>query len=239
MTRVDVRRLGLLGRLALLGLIAVVGVAAGFAVAAVTAGAEPSRISPAVPVPASPSVPAPAEPTEAPTEPYAPDIDYPTLVPPTRFARREIGNDLQTWSYLVPHGWTAYDVITDAPVPVEEVASKQEIRFRPADEPTEGGFSLRVKTVDEHVDAARMLELRLGALEDLDDVTVLERTEDSLYFTYRTDEVGRLRYNFFRWFTAPGAAEATLEMSVAGRERDEIGMRGLFEQFAGGLEPVD
>ena len=218
--------------------LAATGVAAGFGFAALTAGAEPGRIDQAAPVPASPSIPAPSEPTSEPPATYAPDIDYPTLVPPTDFARRTIGNDLQTWSYLVPRGWTAYDVTTDAPVPPPQVAGKQEVRFRPAGEPTEGGYSLRVKAVNDHVPAAGMLEARLRALRDLDDVAVLERTDDSLYFTYRTATVGRLRYNFFRWFVAPDSSEATLEMSIAGRERDEIGMRGLFEQFAGGLQSV-
>jgi hypothetical protein len=224
-------------RLATLVLLAVVGVAAGFGLAAVLAGQEPSRFEDASPVPArSPSVPAPLTATVA---PYSPDIDYPTLVPPTSFTSYRISNDLQTWSYLAPRGWVAYDVTDDSKIPPAEIKTRGEVRFRPADEPTEGGYSLRVKVVDDHVSPATMVENKLDALEDLTDLVVLDQTEDSLYFTYRALPSERLRYNFFRWFAAPGFTEATLEMSVVGRKEDEVGLRGFFEQFKSGLRPID
>jgi hypothetical protein len=216
-------------------LLAVVGVAGGFGLAEVLADQEPSRGGAAEPLPASPEVPAPSI---DPVEPYSPDIDYPTLVPPTRFTRYVISNDLQTWRYLAPRGWVAYDITTGAPISAKEIESRGEVRFRPADEPTEGGYSLRVKVVADHVPPSQMVEDKLTALADLGDVVVLDQDDDSLYFTYR-DGNNRLRYNFFRWFAAPGVTEATLEMSIAGRERDDVGMRGLFEQFAGGLRPAD
>jgi hypothetical protein len=225
---VDPRRLGTLG------LLVVLGVGAGFGVGAVVAGQDPATFDGAEPVPASPSFPAASIPT---VDPYGPDIDYPTLVPPTEFTRHRISNDLQAWSYLAPRGWTAYDIY-DVRIPAEAIEDRGEVRFRPADEPTEGGYSLRVKVVDDHKSPATMLAGKLIDLQDLTDLVVLERTDDSLYFTYRTAELGRLRYNFFRWFAAPGSSEATLEMSIAGRKVDEVGMRGVFEQFKGGLRPV-
>jgi hypothetical protein len=221
-------------RLGTLGLLVVLGVGAGFGVGAVVAGQDPGTFEGAEPVPASPSIPAPSTPT---VEPYGPDIDYPTLVPPTEFTRHRITNDLQAWSYLAPKGWAAYDIY-DVRIPADEIEDRGEVRFRPADEPTEGGYSLRVKVVDDHKSPAAMLAGKLNDLQDLTDLVVLEQTDDSLYFTYRTAEADRLRYNFFRWFAAPGSSEATLEMSIAGRKVDEVGMRGVFGQFKGGLRPV-
>jgi hypothetical protein len=223
-------------RLGTLLLLAVVGVAAGFGLAAMLAGQEPSRFEEVSPVPArSPSVPAVPEPTVA---PYGPDIKYPALVPPTRFTRHRISNDLQTWSYIAPKDWTAYDVTDDSKIPATKIETRGEVRFRPADEPTVGGYSLRVKVVDDHVSTATMVENKLDALEDVTDVVVLDQTDDSLYFTYRALPSERLRYNFFRWFAAPGVTEATLEMSVVGRKDDEVGLRGFFEQFRSGLRPI-
>lgn len=225
-------------RLGTLGLLVVLGVAGGFGLGAMMAGQDPDTFDEAAPVPADPSIPAPSEPTVEPTAPYAPDIIYPELVPPTSFTRYRISNDLQTWSYLAPRGWTAYDVPDGNVIPVAEIPDRGEIRFRPSDEPTEGGYSLRVKEVNDHVAPATMLRDKMTGLADLADVVYLDQTDDSLYFTYR-DGNNKLRYNFFRWFAAPGSAEATLEMSVVGREQDELGLQGIFEQFKSGLRPID
>jgi hypothetical protein len=220
-------------RLGVLVLLAALGVGAGFGVGAVVAGQEPTRIEQAGPVPASPSVPEPTEASET-AAPYADDIIYPPLVPPTEFTRYRMSNDLQTWSYLAPEGWVAYDVTTNGLIPPPQIEERGEVRFRPEDEPTEGGYSLRVKVIDDHVPPETMLANKLTALEDLADVHVLDQTDDSLYFTYR-DGNNKLRYNFFRWFAAPSVTEATLEMSVVGRKQDDVGLRGLFEQFTSGL----
>lgn len=220
-------------------LLALLGAAAGFGVAAwsdpdvvVAEGATPAAASPTLPG---------LEETEEP-RPYAPDIDYKTLVPPTRFTTYRIGNDVQSWRYLAPSGWRAYTVPEDTPLPRAQVDSRQEVRFRPPDEPVEGGYSLRVKAVNDHVPPATMLADKLRALRlaptSFPDLTLLGRTDDSLYFTYRTASSNRLRYNFFRWFAAPGSGEASLEMSVVGRRQDETGLRGLFDQFRDGLRPV-
>lgn len=224
--------------LVVLGLL---GAGAGFGVAAWSGDAEVVRERRATPVAASPSLPGAEEESDEPA-PYAEDIDYRTLVPPTRFVTYRIGNDVQTWRYLAPRGWQAYTVPDDAELPPAQVDRRQEVRFRPPDEPVEGGYSLRVKAVNDHVPPATMLADKLRALRQaptsFPDLTLLERTEDSLYFTYRTSSSNRLRYNFFRWFAAPGSGEASLEMSVVGRARDEYGLRGLFDQFRDGLRPV-
>lgn len=220
--------------------LALLGAGAGFGVAAWGGGEDVVVEESATPLTASPSLPGLQE--SEPVRPYAPDIDYPTLVPPTRFVTYRIGNDVQAWRYLAPRGWRAYTVPDDAELPPTRIESRQEVRFRPPDEPVEGGYSLRVKTVNDHVPPATMLADKLRALRlaptSFPDLTLLERTDDSLYFTYRTSSSNRLRYNFFRWFAAPGSGEASLEMSVVGRARDEVGLRGLFDQFRDGLRPV-
>jgi hypothetical protein len=225
-------------RLGTLGLLAVLGVAGGFGLGAVMAGQDPDTFDEATPVPASPSYPAPTEPTDEPTAPYAPDISWPRLVPPTSFTRYRISNDLQTWSYLAPEGWTAYDVY-DVELPPADIPAAGEIRFRPAKEPVLGGYSLRVKEVNDHLTTADMVANKARALGGYLDLVILKQTDDSLYITYRTTDSNRLRYNFFRWFAAPGSTEATLEMSVVGRKADEAGLRGFFDQFKSGLRPVD
>ena len=55
---------------------------------------------------------------------------------------------------------------------------------------------------------------------------MLDRATDSVKFTFR-DGANHLRYNYFRWFAGPQSSEATLEMSVAGRDADEAGLDGV------------
>jgi hypothetical protein len=71
-----------------------------------------------------------------------------------------------------------------------------------------------------------------------DDVEVLEESDEAIYFKFRAEN-DTLRYNFFRWFTANEDTEATLEMSVAGREVDEAGIRKLFDEFAERATPIE
>jgi hypothetical protein len=190
----------------------------------------------ATPLPAvSPSVPVDPPAT---TAAYAPDIDYPSLRPGLGFADVRMGNSVQAWRVPFPRGWTSYD-LDDVVVPVKERSTYDELRFRPGGEPTEGGHSLRVKTTNTHLAAGLMVTTKLAALRDIPDadVVVLGRTEDSLKITFR-DGTNRLRFNYFRWFAAPGSGEATLEMSVAGRETDVAGLDDLFAAFASTLRAV-
>ena len=46
-------------------------------------------------------------------------------------------------------------------VPRKERSTYDELRFRPPDEPTQGGYSLRVKTVNDHVTPDTMVAERL------------------------------------------------------------------------------
>ncbi|MEO6512674.1 MAG: hypothetical protein ABIO16_16865, partial [Nocardioides sp.] len=188
----------------------------------------------ATPLPAtSPSVPVDPPPTIA---PYAPDIDYPPLAAGLTFGKQLMGNSSQSWIVPVPHGWQAYTVPGDEPVPRKERSGYDELRFRPADEPVEGGYSLRAKTVNAHQTPASMATSKISLLRDLTDVTYIRTTENTIRFTYRTAG-NHLRYNYFHWFAAPGSSEVTLEMSVVGRERDVPGLDDLFAAFDSTLEP--
>ena len=186
------------------------------------------------------AVPVPAESPSVPTNrPYAPDIDYPALGEVDTFDTYRIGNAIQTWEYVVPAGWVAYSVPGERLTPPDEVQALDEVRWRPEGEPLVGGFSLRVKAVDNHKTPTDEVTDRIAGLRrTYDDLDILEEATDALYFTFR-DENDRLRYNFFRWFTADGVAEATLEVSIAGRGIDEAGMRDVFDGFADGAQPVD
>ncbi len=229
-------------RVRLLALLAVVvvGLVGGAAASYVSAGSPPSS-GVASPVPGTPSVPTtPPDPVVTP-EPYGDDIDYPALTTPRDFDRLRLINDLQSWSYVRPAGWQAFRILqggSEAAVGDVGLSRLGEVRFRPADEPVEGGYSLRVKAVDDHVPPGSMVTRKVADLEQLEDFTPITQTDDAIYFTYRTSASNRLRYNFFRWFAAPGSSEATLEMSVVGRAADELGLKGLFAAFADRLRPL-
>jgi hypothetical protein len=197
---------------------------------------EPDSIGTPAPVPAA----APDVPTD---DPYAPDLDYPALEEIDSFDTYRIGGgpQFQTWEYPVPEGWVAYSVTQndDRLIPPEAVAGQVEVRFRPEGEPKVGGFSLRVKAIDNHAPPLDEVNDKVADFDELyEDVEVLDRTDTTVFFTFRT-EGDLFRYNFFQWFAEPGSEEATLEMSVAGRAVDEPGLRALFDQFAEQAEPVE
>ncbi len=189
----------------------------------------------ATPLPASsPSVP--VDPP-APEPTYAADIAYPPLEPGVTFWTLRMSNSQQAWKVPAPKGWLASDVDTGQVVPRKLWGSYDELRFRPADEPTEGGYSIRVKVINSRLTPSAMVAAKKVALENLDLVTTLAETDESYKFTYRTPS-GRLRYNYFRWFVAGGSSEATLEMSVVGRQVDVPGLDALYSAFASTLKPA-
>jgi hypothetical protein len=155
-----------------------------------------------------------------------------------------IGNDLARWTYHVPQGWQAYAVcgtgectppiVTDTKLSPKQANQQPEVRFRPADEPTVGGYSLRVKILDNTLglNPGQWVATKIeGFKQGFDDFKTLEVTPSAVYFTYR-DGNNHLRYNYFQWFTVPGQTGATLEMSVAGRKADVPGLKALFDRFA-------
>jgi hypothetical protein len=215
------------------------------AVVAFASQPHESRSNDAHPMSAvSPSVPIDERPKPPKT---APDITYPTLSPDLSLPPpdRTIGNDLATWTYHVPQGWVPYAVCvptTECPPPMQpddllspqQAARQPQVRFRPADEPPVGGFSLRVKILDNQLglNPYTMVGTKISQFrEAYHYFKRLHRTASAVYFTY-IDGNRHLRYNYFQWFAAPGSSTATLEMSVAGRKQDVPGLKALFNRFA-------
>lgn len=212
--------------------------------AAYAAQPHVSRSGDAQPMSAvSPSVPIDEPPKPPKTNP---DIDYPTLSPdlPLPPPDRTIGNELATWTYHVPAGWVPYAVCAvpgECPPPMQvddaltprQAARQPEIRFRPPDEPTVGGYSLRVKILDntQLFNPQQMVATKIVGFKAYSHFKLLKKTPSAAYFTY-IDGNDHLRYNYFQWFAATGSSTATLEMSVAGRERDVPGLKALFNRFA-------
>ncbi len=201
--------------------LALVGIAAGYAIG-VLSRPEPTTFA-ARPVPASsPSIPVDPE------RPFAPDIDYPPLEPDLAYGGpRRIGSPGYQWSYVAPRGW-----LRTAP-------GNDEYFWRPPGEPTVGGFSLRVKLVNQRLTPEQMVDQKRAAVESIyDDVEVLNQTGDQLYFTYREPDQQTKRYDVFQWFSAPGLSEAGFEMSIVGRERDKPGIADLLENVASSVRKV-
>ena len=208
--------------ISLVAALALVGGAAGYLVGT-TRDLEPTTFAAAVPVPASdPSVPV------APTPGFTADIDYPALRPGLEYVAREIGSGDYRWAYAVPVGWIAQD------------RGNSELWWRPADEPAMGGYSVRVKLINEHLPALAMVDQKEATVEALyQDVDILERGDDMISFSYRDPFTSRQRFNTFTWFTAPRAATAEFEMSVVGREVDRLGLEDLRRQVAASITKLD
>jgi hypothetical protein len=214
-------------------------------IAAYAAQPDPSNDGAANPLSAeSPSVPI----DEPPPPPRTTqDITYPRLSPDLALPLPDhtIGNDLATWTYHVPAGWVPYAVCTvigECPPPMQsddrltpaEAARQPEVRFRPPDEPLEGGYSLRVKVINntQGFNPYVMVGTKISQFrESYKYFKKLHRTRSAVYFTY-IDGNQHLRYNYFQWFAVPGSDVATLEMSVAGRAVDRPGLKALFNRFA-------
>jgi hypothetical protein len=196
----------------------------------------------------SPSLPIEVPPSES---PYAKDIRFPRLRPGLWLQGvHTISNDLATWSYHVPLGWQAYwvcsslgscppDAYLDKPMAEKVVDKAQEIRFRPPKEPTTGGYSLRVRILDNTLnDVHQQVATKIIGFRDTSEVAdfhVIRKDDHSVYFEYRDETSNLHRFNYFQWFAVPGQTNATLEMSVSGREVDVPGLKALFNRFADNL----
>jgi hypothetical protein len=192
----------------------------------------------------SPSVPI-DEPTH---KPYRKDIPYPTLEPGVRLsAVHTITNQQATWTYHVPEEWQPYwvcstpgscppGVAPDDPMTDRQVDRATEVRYRPSDEPTTGGYSLRVRILDnDFTDLHGAVAQKVQGFRDSSSVAdfhVTSRGGNFVDFEYRDAGTNFHRFNFFQWFAVPGQTNATLEMSVSGRKQDVDGLKALFDRFA-------
>ncbi len=220
--------MGLVVRIAAVLLLLLAGVGAGFA-AARDGGTAPIKESVTAPLPAEPSLPVDA------LVPYAQDIDYPTLATGLPLEKHLLGPEQNSWRFRVPKGWQIYDAS-------EGLSSGLEARWRPVDEPEVGGYSVHLRVLSEHGSTQAMVAAKDAALSTgpyaVADYTVLSRTDNTLSFTYRTAGAQVLRYNTFRWVTAPGGGEAKVEISVAGRERDAPGLGDLLARTSASVKPA-
>lgn len=196
------------------------------------------------PVPAfSPSVPIDVR--TVPT--YAKDITYAPLPPNLSLpVVHSISNDLADWTYHVPDGWQAYAVCAptdhckppmtaDTPLKPRQVDKQPEVRFRPPDEPLVGGYSLRVRVLDNTLafNPGMMKSTKIqGFRQAFTDFRIIRQYPNSVYFEYRDEPTNLHRFNYFQWFAVSGDPTATLEMSVAGRSTDVPGLEALFQRFA-------
>jgi hypothetical protein len=217
--------------------VGVVVARAGQAGASVSGDARPVRA-------VSPSVPVDEPPTQ---KPPAPDLNYASLSPalPLPPPDHTIGNDLATWHYRIPAGWQAYAVcsppsecapplVVDSLLTPQQAKRQPEVRYRPVGEPVIGGYSLRVKELDNTLafNTGQMVSTKVQAFkQSFSNFQILHRTPSAVYFTFR-DGTNHLRYNYFQWFAAAPSTTATLEMSVAGRAQDVPGLKALFHRFA-------
>jgi hypothetical protein len=196
-----------------------------------------SAVSPSVPIQPPPSA-----------SPYAKDIRFPRLRPGLPLQGvHTISNDLATWSYHVPLGWQAYWVCSspgscppgaysDKPMAAKVVDKAQEVRFRPPEEQLTGGYSLRVRILDNTLnDVHQTVGTKIIGFRDsteIADFKVISKNNHSVCFEYRDAASNLHRFNYFQWFAVPGQTNATLEMSVSGREVDVPGLKALFDRFA-------
>ncbi len=180
---------------------------------------------------------------ESPTSEPAADIDFPALTAPDDYEVHQVRDKDLAWNYLAPTGWVAFKVgdnASDAGVlDVAQVDRQRQVRWRPDGEPAVGGYSLRVAAIASTETVADMVAAKVDAFvnsPDLVGVELLNRTNDTAYFTFR-DGANRLRYNFFRW-VADAEGLAGLEISVTGRKADEPGLNALLDSVSGGANPA-
>lgn len=219
---------GLLGAL----LCAAVGVAGGLLVGYLEQP-RPTYGDLASPIPAaSPSVP-----IDRPTRKrYARDISYPPLSPDLPLQGvHTMRNSLAVWTYHVPQSWGAYSATSSRQLTQRQTDNAQSVRFKPPDEPDVGGYSLYVKIIDNTIfDSSMAVAAKIAGFSEASgvaDFQVLKQTQSSVYFEYRDQPSNLHRYNYFAWFSVPGDANATLQVSVAGRRRDVPGLKALLTRF--------
>lgn len=197
---------------------AVVGVGGGYAAGRLDhqdppPAPAPSALDSAAPVPAAPELPI-AKPV-----PYEQDIPYPALAVDLPYVTQTTRSAGHTWRFLVPKGWKKYPAGASDPAGT--------IRWRPPDEPTVGGFLLRILPLLPRDTPAEARDLRKEKFEKTyRDVQVLRLEPDSIRFAYRTDDNFR-RFNDFAWVPVAASPYAGFEISVAGRDRDQDGLADL------------
>lgn len=208
---------------------AAVGVGGGYAAGRMDRPAPPPPPHPAALESVAP-LPAMDQLEVAKSIPYAPDISYPVLATGLPMVKKTAHGAGHTWSYLAPAHWKAY--------PGHDPDPAGTMRWRPGDEPTIGGYLLRVLPILPTDTPAEQVESRKQKMEGAyRDVQVLHVGDDSIWFAYRT--AGNLRrFDYFAWVRVPGQPYAGFELSVAGRTTDQTGLADLLDRVQASVRMV-
>ena len=168
----------------------------------------------------------------------APDVSYPVLrVLQLTEKHRLVSPNGDTWTYEVPRGWVADSALTGAPLPAAAIDTQQAISWHPQHPPRVGGYSLRLDALNGTQFPQDMRQRLLNELQSSDHVHELtpfaNRPNNGLWFTF-VDDLGHVRYNFFRWLSLP-AGEAGLRAAVVGRKVDLAGLESLLDAITGSV----
>ncbi len=202
---------------ALLGVALASGISVGFG-ASLAVAENPAGSGAASPVAAqSPSLPV------DPVPDLLPDPPMPALEPGIDLVRQEVGSGDFRMTLPVPLGWDF------------SVNSLNEWQWRPPDQPS-FGYLVRVEQVlSNRRSIDWTLDRRIDELdEDETNLEILDRTEDSLHFTYVT--ANHLRHGYLTWLDLTGSDNAQVEIAVTGRDVDDAGMADLIDRIAGEME---
>lgn len=209
--------------------VAVIGAAIGYAAGAPDSSSAGATVSfgTAAPIPAQPSLPIDPPPT------YAPDPNYPTLQTGLGYVRETFHAGPYVWHYQVPEGWIGHRGFGANHTP--------QVTWEPPDEMQPdsmlGGYQLRVAPVGGHSTPAQMIASKWAGLQEtqadghLSQLTRVDhgdRAGNSAWYAFR-DSFGRHRLDDFAWVMNPDGFVG-LEISVAGRDRDQAGLDALLAQ---------
>ena len=152
-----------------------------------------------------------------PVDPPAPLREDPASPPlPTGLPMRDVrvGTDADSFVFPAPQGWSRIDT------------SSNEVKYKQPGNPT-NTYVLRVEQVtSDHEQIRDILAARIDELErEEEDVKILNRTYDSIEFSYVND--GYHRFGIVYWLDINRSGQAEAEIAVTGRERDVPGMREL------------
>jgi len=191
----------------------VLGTAAGVGISLVV-GEHPPGSGAAAPVEArSPSLPV------DPVPELLPDPTMPPLAPALELEPASVGTGDFRMTLPVPRGW---DFFTN---------SLNEWQWQPPDQP-DFGYALRVEQVlSNRRSITWTLDNRIAELnEDEENVEILDRTANSLHFSYVRSN--HLRHGYLVWLDLTGSDNAQVEIGVNGRKVDDDGMADLVARVA-------
>lgn len=191
---------------------ALLGALAGYALW--SAGHQaPDAGTPARPLTAvSPSVP-----TDPPIVIVADPDEYAPLGTDLSFVRQRVGAGTDRWTYDVPRDWEPAD------------QTQGGIRWTLPGNP-DFTYSMRVAVINTlPITAAQAARNRVVNVRTLEGYDQLSLTDQSLVFTYVTDQ--HLRYQHSYWLTEPGSARTAFEVTVSGRMGDRSGLDALLDHL--------